>query len=83
MVKVSFSLVELVHFPFHRLSQPSQRAVTNELSMRNNFSLASTGNKFVITPTLGKYPIYNHHALGPSARGLGDYKCDISLAEVL
>ena len=45
-------------------------------------SMASTGNKFVITPLHGKYPIYKHHALGATPLGLGACKSDISLAGV-
>ena len=33
--------------------------------------MASTGNKFVITPLHGKYPIYKHHALGATPLWLG------------
>ena len=52
-------------------------------------SMASTRNKFVITPLHGKYPIYKHHALGATPLRLGATplrldacKSDISLAGV-
>ena len=51
----------------------------SELSMRVLRSMASTGNKFVITRLLVLYQIYNHLARGPTALGLGDYKSDIEL----
>ena len=44
--------------------------------------MASTGNKFVVTPLHGKYPTYKHHALGTTPLGLGACKSDISLAGV-
>ena len=43
-------------------------------------SMPSIGNKFVITPLLVQCPIYKHHALGPTALGLGACKSDIALA---